>query len=94
MIYPERESKSVEFKSQLPAFKELIKTCVAFANGAGGELIIGIEDGTRQVIGIDETTRERIYEDFPNSLYDATQPSLVPQIYFQEYLPGCFGKKS
>ncbi len=81
MIYPERESKSIEFKSHLPAFKELIKTCVAFANGVGGELIIGIEDGTRQVIGIDEAMRERIYEDFPNSLYDSTQPSLIPQIY-------------
>lgn len=81
MIYPERESKSLEFKSRLPNFNELIKTCVAFANGVGGELIVGIEDGTCKVIGIDETTRERVYEDFPNSLYDSTQPNLVPQIY-------------
>ena len=44
MIYPERESKSLEFKAQLPNFKDVIKTCVAFANSVGGELIIGIED--------------------------------------------------
>ncbi len=81
MIYPERESKSLEFKSQLPHFKEIIKTCVAFANGVGGELVVGVEDGTCEVLGIDDATRERLYEDFPNALYDSTQPSLVPQIY-------------
>lgn len=29
---------------------ELIKTCVAFANGAGGKIIIGVEDKTTEVI--------------------------------------------
>lgn len=89
MIYPERESKSLELKSQLPSFKEVIKTCVAFANGVGGELIIGIDDGTCLVVGIDDETKERVYEDFPNSLYDSTQPNLVPQIYEKR-----FGEKS
>ena len=81
MIYPERESKNLEFKSELPIFKALIKTCVAFANGIGGEIIIGVEDETRKLLGVDDATKERVYEDFPNSLYDSTQPSLVPQIY-------------
>lgn len=81
MIYPERESKHLEFKSELPSFNVLIKTCVAFANGIGGEIIIGIEDGTRKVFGVSDNTKERIYESFPNALYDSTEPGLVPQIY-------------
>jgi len=81
MIYPERESKHLEFKLELPSFNALIKTCVAFANGIGGEIIIGIEDDTRKLIGVNDSTKERVYEDFPNALYDSTEPSLVPQIY-------------
>ncbi len=79
--YPEQESKILEFKSQLPEFLTLIKTCVAFANTAGGTIIIGIEDGTRNIIGATEKDRERLYYDFPNSLYDSTAPGLFAHIY-------------
>lgn len=60
-IYPERESKILEFKAQLPHLAHLVKTCVAFANNAGGKLIIGVEDGTRKIVGVDEVTRNRVY---------------------------------
>lgn len=36
----------------LPTFSQLIKTCIAFANGVGGKIIIGVEDKTREIIGI------------------------------------------
>lgn len=84
-IYSERESKSLEFKSQLPKFINLIKTCVAFANGVGGKIIIGIDDNSREVIGIDDKTRDRINSEFPNSLYDATSPALLAEIYEQRF---------
>jgi ATP-dependent DNA helicase RecG len=80
-IYPERESKSLEFKSKLPNFHTLLKTCVAFANGTGGKIIIGIDDKTQKIVGVDEKTRDRVYDEFPNSLYDATSPSLLTEIY-------------
>jgi ATP-dependent DNA helicase RecG len=80
-VYPERESKSLEFKSEVPNFNNLIKTCVAFANGMGGKIIIGVDDKSREIIGIDERVRNRIYDEFPNSLYDATSPSLLAEIY-------------
>lgn len=79
----EQESKHVEFKSIVPKFEALIKTCVAFANAAGGRIFIGVEDGTRAVIGISDEDRLKIYNDFPNSLYDSTTPSLIAQIYEQ-----------
>lgn len=80
-IYPERESKTLEFKEQLLSFSSLIKTCVAFANTAGGEIIIGVKDGSREIIGISDADRERLYESFPNSLYDATNNGLFAHIY-------------
>src|ERR1700720_3912785 len=84
-IYPERESKSLEFKSRIPSFHSLIKTCVAFANGAGGKIVIGVEDDSRKVIGVDDAVRNRIYDEFPNSLYDATHPSLLVEIYEKRF---------
>src|SRR3990167_1944747 len=80
-FYPDRESKSLEFKSQLPNFNVLVKTCVAFANGFGGKIVIGVEDKSREIIGITDKTRDRIYDELPNSLYDATSPSLFAEIY-------------
>lgn len=84
-IYPERESKTIEFKSRLPQFHSLIKTCVAFANGIGGKIIIGVDDKSREIIGIDEVMRERIYDEFPNSLYDSTNPNLLAEIYEKRF---------
>lgn len=81
--FAERESKSLEFKSKLPQFNQLVKTCVAFSNGSGGKIIIGVDDKTHEVIGIDDEIRHRIYDEFPNSLYDMTSPSLLAEIYEQ-----------
>lgn len=85
IIFPERESKLLEFKSRVTDFTALIKTCIAFANAAGGRIIIGIDDKTREIMGITESERNRIYDDFPNSLYDSASPNLVPQIYEQNF---------
>ncbi|MBP9729747.1 MAG: ATP-binding protein, partial [Gammaproteobacteria bacterium] len=87
MIYPEVESRHLEFKSALPSFSQLIKTCVAFANGVGGKVIIGVEDKTRKIIGVNESIRKSVYEEFPNSLYDSTEPNLIAEIYEKNFGP-------
>ncbi|MFW9878444.1 MAG: ATP-binding protein [Candidatus Thorarchaeota archaeon] len=84
-FFDERESKILEFKSFLPKFESLIKTCIAFANGVGGRIVIGVEDKTRKICGIDESIRNRIYDEFPNSLYDSTSPGLLAQIYEKNF---------
>ena len=63
----------------------MIKTCVAFANTAGGQIIIGVEDGSRKIIGVSNHDRERLYEAFPNSLYDATNNGLLAYIYERNF---------
>ena len=47
------ESESVEFKVQRPAdSSKYMKTVKAFANGKGGTLVFGVDDHTREVVGI------------------------------------------
>ncbi len=88
-ILTERESKLLEFKSTIPKFDTLIKTCIAFANASGGKIIIGVEDKTREIVGITNNDRNRIYDDFTNSLFDSVSPTIIAQIYERN-----FGKKS
>jgi predicted HTH transcriptional regulator len=81
--YPQLEGKSIEFKEEPPAFSKLIRTCVAFANTSGGDLIIGVVDKSREIKGLDNNVINKIYEDFPNALYDAVSPTVLPQIYIK-----------
>ena len=83
--YQGRESKLLEFKSELPSFSALIKTCIAFANAAGGRIVVGVDDLTHEIIGVSDADRNKAHDDFPNSLYDSTQPSLIAQIYEQNF---------
>ena len=84
-IFPERESNLLEFKSKVTKFDPLIKTCIAFANAGGGRIIIGIDDLSREIIGIFDKDRSSIFNDFPNSLYDSASPALIAQIYEQNF---------
>ena len=54
------ESDNVEFKSEIPAKSEkYMKTVVAFANGKGGKLIFGVENGTWAVTGF---SKEEVFQ--------------------------------
>ena len=55
------EGKTLEFKRDLSSPKPLLKTLVAFANTAGGRLVIGVTDDY-QLIGVDDplTEEERL----------------------------------
>jgi len=85
LLHPDRESKSLEFKSMIPQFNVLIKTCVAFANGFGGQIIVGIDDKSKQIVGIRDKDRDRLYDEFPNSLYDSVSPTLTVRIWEKRY---------
>ena len=84
-FFEERESKTLELKSTLPKFETLIKTCIAFANGLGGRIVIGVEDANLEICGINEKIRKRVYDEFPNSLFDSTSPNLLVQIYEKNF---------
>ena len=78
------ESKNVEFKVMLPKDSEkYTKTVVAFANTQGGQLIIGIDDETRQVVGVDNDSVFRVMDSIANAVSDSCTPQIVPDIAFQ-----------
>ena len=59
--YLNGENKNLEFKVAMPTKAEhYINTFVAFANGNGGKLIVGIDDKTKQIVGVDDDILDRI----------------------------------
>jgi ATP-dependent DNA helicase RecG len=72
------EGKTLEFKQDLSSPRNLLKTLVAFANTAGGRIIIGVTDKTRQPVGIDNPLDEE--ERLCNLIADSISPRLVPNV--------------
>ncbi len=71
------EGKTLEFKRDLSSPKPLLKSIVAFANTAGGRLIIGVDD-KKQIIGVEHPLDEE--ERICNLIADSISPRLVPNI--------------
>lgn len=72
------EGKTLEFKRDLSSPEKILRTLVAFANGAGGILLVGVEDG-RAVTGVTNPSKEE--ERIANLISDSIAPPLVPEIY-------------
>ena len=76
------ESVNVEYKEALPDKSiKYMKTVVAFANGKGGTLVFGIEDGTMKVVGIDKEELFTTMDAITNAIMDSCEPMIVPNIY-------------
>ena len=76
------ESKTLEFKRDLSSLDAVLRTIVAFANTAGGVLLLGVEDATRNVCGV--TKPLAMEECLANLISDSIFPRLIPNI---EILP-------
>ena len=75
------ENKTIEFKEIIPNSKKISQTAVAFANGAGGKILIGITDD-RKIVGIDEKQDIfRIIDDLNTIIYDSCYPNINADIY-------------
>ncbi|MEA1990871.1 MAG: helix-turn-helix domain-containing protein [Thermodesulfobacteriota bacterium] len=72
------EGKTLEFKRDLSSPKNLLKTLVAFANTAGGQMIVGVDDRTRLPVGVEHPLDEE--ERLCNLIADSITPRLVPNI--------------
>ena len=78
------ESKTLEFKAALSSKSEsYLKTVVAFANTDGGRLIFGIDDKSRQVIGVEKDDVFKIMDAIANAVSDSCAPKIVPDISFE-----------
>lgn len=74
-------SKDIEYKVVVPDKSEkYMKTVVAFANMQGGKLVIGIDDKTHQVVGVDNDSLFQIMDALTNAISDSCEPQIVPDI--------------
>lgn len=74
------ESKDLEFKEKLPEdSKKYMKTIVAFSNGDGGRLIIGVND-EREIVGVDQTAVFTMIDKITNVISDSCEPLIIPDI--------------
>lgn len=71
------EGKQLEFKRDSSSPRNLLKTLVAFANSAGGKLVIGVDD-TRQVLGVADPLAEE--ERLCSLIADGIAPRLIPNV--------------
>ena len=58
-----------------------MKTLVAFANSAGGTIVIGVKDKTKDLVGLSEILSEE--ERLANAITDSILPLLTPDIEVQ-----------
>ncbi len=76
-IHLQSEGKTLEFKRDSASPTLLMKTLIAYANTAGGRLIIGIGDD-RQIAGVKDPLDEE--EKLRSLIADSITPHLVPNI--------------
>ena len=77
------ESLHVVFMKSLPDKNEkMLKTIVAFANSAGGKLIIGVEDNTRKIVGVDTAEIFNLMDRITNAVSDSIEPQIAPHVSF------------
>ena len=77
------ESRRLEFKESFPKGEQVARTAVAFANGAGGKIVFGVQDEPRKIIGIPEKSLFSIEEKITSSIFNQCAPAIVPEIYIQ-----------
>ena len=75
------ESKNIEYKVTIPDKSEkYMKTVVAFANTQGGRLVIGVDDKTHHVVGVDNESLFQLMDALANAISDSCEPQIIPDI--------------
>lgn len=75
------ESATLEFKESRPKDSlKYTKTVVAFANGRGGRILFGVEDGTGVVKGIDNAIVQKEMDAIADTIANCCTPEVLPEI--------------
>ena len=72
------EGKTLEFKRDLSSPKSVLRTIIAFANTAGGTIVIGVEDEAKNIFGIEDPYL--LEEKISNLISDNILPQILPDI--------------
>lgn len=74
----EQEGKCLEFKQDVVSTKRILETIIAFSNTSGGKILIGIEDETRHIVGVENPTDMEM--SLANCINDSIYPQIAPNI--------------
>jgi len=78
LLITQNESKTLEFKENTKSLTSIVKTVIAFANTAGGTIVIGIKDKEKQIMGVEKPLFEE--EKLSNTIADSISPLIIPDI--------------
>ncbi len=57
-----------------------MKTIVAFANTQGGKLIVGVDDKTHEIVGVENEILFQLMDGIANAVSDSCMPQIIPDI--------------
>ena len=77
------EGKTLEFKRDLSSPQGFVRTVAAFANTAGGTVLIGVTDRTREIRGVGDALD--VEERAANLISDSIQPRILPDLEVISY---------
>lgn len=88
-MWMQGESQAVEYKEHFDGKADrsrFMRTVVAFANGAGGKIVIGIEDDTGRVVGLPaEANLPQLMDAVVNAVMDQCAPMISLQVRLESY---------
>lgn len=76
------ESKTLEFKENTKPLQSILRAIVAFANTAGGTILIGVADNKR-IVGLEDPLLEE--ERLASAIADSVSPLMIPDIQIVSY---------
>ena len=79
-LIQQREGEALDFKKEMPSSSDLAKLVTAFYNTRGGTIVFGVEDGTRQLVGV--ANPQGIEEGIVNILRARCSLDVMPTIEF------------
>ena len=75
------ENHNVEYKRELPEKSiKYVKSVVAFANGSGGRIVFGVDDETREVVGMDTENIFKTIDAITTAIADSCEPAIMPNV--------------
>ncbi len=77
------EGKTLEFKRDASSSGPILKTLSAFSNTAGGTLVLGVRDRTREIVGA--TDPLAVEEQIMNIAADGIRPQILPEVEIVSY---------
>ena len=70
------------YKRQPDKSEKYMKTIVAFANTQGGKLIVGVDDKTHQIVGVENDVLFQMMDGIANAVSDSCVPQIIPCLLY------------